>query len=256
MLRPIFLCSTAVLLALLTGCWEGISRHVLATVLSVRGEATVQPNERGNVQALTADSLFGGGSVLRTSPGATLDLMLVPGILLRLFENSELKVEELLLVKDGNETAGGMLSRTARVRLVRGRLIAYFLAADDETQGQLIISTDRVKLTANPATLMRVDTDQNSTRVVSALGIIYPSRVGEAQAASSPNRGSASSSGTESERPAIQKGFFQAWPSTPHAIPAAEDSQAQTELAETVQIGEELLNEREQNLPRANRFPR
>jgi len=52
---------------------------------------------------VNADSVFGSGTVLRTSPNAGLDLILVPGILVRLFESSELKIEELTLVKDGNE---------------------------------------------------------------------------------------------------------------------------------------------------------
>ena len=244
---------TALLIALsFAGCWEGISRHVLATVLAVRGEVTARPNERAKFEAITLESLFGGGTVIRTSADGQVDLMLVPGVLVRLFDNSELRIQDLILVKDGNETAGGMISRTARMRLTRGRAVAYFLEAED-ARGDLIIETDRVSLAAHPGTLFRVEASSDSTRAVSGVGQIYPT-VGEA---GSLPKNKSSPSPIENAGAALSKGLFQVWPSSAgQPVPAAEDSQAQTELTETIKAGEELRHEREENLPKANRFPR
>ena len=226
----------ALLLTTLTGCFEGISRQVLATVLALRGQPAVAPHQRTEFRAVTADSTFGRGTIFRTGPAAELDLILVPGILARLLGNSELQIDRLELVKDGNETQGGMISRTARVRLLRGRLI---VSCEDvyttRTQSRLMIETSRISLTSNAATLIRVETTDAETRVICGLGTVYPSDTNDS----------------------LPEGYFRVWPAkTQQSLPATEDPKTHTDLASTVKAGEELRQEREQNLPRANRFPR
>jgi hypothetical protein len=230
-------CSAAFLTGCLTSCWEGISRHVLATVLAVHGDVTVRPNERSGFQPITTDSVFGDGATIRTATGAEVDLMPVPGVYVRLLEHSELKIDKITLVKDGDETASGTISRTVRLRLVAGGGVACF-EETDEPQSQLIVATDRVMLIANPGTLFRVATDEHNTRAVSAKGTIY-------------------SSAPASRGVGVPSGFFQAWPSfTREPTRAADDQQAQIELSHAIKAGEELQKEQEENLPRANRFPR
>ena len=65
---------------------------------------------------------FTTADTVRTSDGASINLALIPGAFVQLSGNSEIKIEDLSLTKDGNETAGGMLDRRARIRLNRGRL--------------------------------------------------------------------------------------------------------------------------------------
>ena len=227
--------ATALALFGLTACWNGISVHVLATVLAVRGDVTAIQGKKS--EAVTADSVLSGGTLVRTAAGAEVDLMLVPGVLVRLFENSELRIERLILVKDGNETAGGMISRTAHVRLNRGKVVTHFLEPAD-AHGELIIENDQVKLIQNPATAGLVAVDGKSTRALSAKGTIFTSP-------------------TSSTDVGLTQGFFQVWPSdVHHPSPAAEDAMAQDDLAVAVKAAQELFNERETNLPKANRFPR
>src|SRR4051794_36642873 len=88
----------------LSGCWEGIRVHVLATVLTIHGQARVQPNKSANALPITTESTIGGGDTVITDAGSELNLMLIPGIMVRLFEHSELQIKELSLTKDGNET--------------------------------------------------------------------------------------------------------------------------------------------------------
>jgi hypothetical protein len=233
-----FVCSAAFFTGCLTSCWEGISRHVLATVLAVHGDVTVRPNERSGSQPITTDSVFGDGATIRTATGAEVDLMPVPGVYVRLLEHSELKIDKITLVKDGDETASGTISRTVRLRLVAGGGVACF-EETDEPQSQLIVATDRVTLIANPGTLFRVATDEHATRALSARGTIYTAAAGMSGAAR------------------IQAGFLQAWPSSSREpTRAADDQQEQIELSHAIKAGEELQKEQEENLPRANRFPR
>src|SRR5438128_7098981 len=114
--------SIALCLLLANGCSDGISRRTAANVLSINGKVVFGSGERGeDFAAVTIKSKIHQGHIVRSSEGASLDLQLVPGALARLTGDSEITVEELKLVKDGNETADGMRSRSARIRLNRGR---------------------------------------------------------------------------------------------------------------------------------------
>jgi hypothetical protein len=150
--------------------------------------------------------------------------------------DSELQIDRLELVKDGNETQSGMINRTARIRLIRGRLVVFCEDLNTtRTQTRLVIATDRTSLTANGDTLVRLETTAAETLVICGLGTVYPAGMNDS----------------------MPEGYFQVWPAkTQKALPAAEDPKTQTELADTVKTGDELLREREQNLPRPNRFPR
>ena len=153
----------ALCLGLLTGCWEGISRRVVATVLSKQGEVVYGSSEKNDFRPLGPDEKPGVGGVLRTSDGADVDLELLPGLLVRVSHNSEFKIEELKLTKDGNETAGGMLNRAARVHLNRGKVTVYFQQPDG-AEGQVGIGTDRVSFSAKPGSLFHVEA--NNSRIV------------------------------------------------------------------------------------------
>ena len=211
----------------------------MATVLAVRGQPTFASDQRAQFRAVTAESTFGRGAILQTRPKSELDLILVPGIFARLLADSELQIDRLELVKDGDETQGGIINRTARIRLLRGRLVVFCEDVDTtRTQSRLVIETAHIGLTANAATLLRVETTDTETRVVSALGMVYPSPA-------------------PSKDAVVPTGYFQLFPAkTLDALPAGKDPKTRTQLADTAKAGDELRDEREQNLPRANRFPR
>ncbi len=218
---------------LLTGCWEGISRQVLATVLSVRGEVVYASQERNDFRTIDPDTTLGVGSLVRTADRAGLDIALLPGVLLQVSGNSEFKIEELTLVKDGDETQGGMLNRMARIQFNKGKINVYFEQPDGAT-GRLTIITDRVTLNAKPGCLFQIQTDKSRTRLTCVLGEVY---------ASQGNRAAS----------VINQGFFQEWPSErPTPASAANDARGQIETTDALKAEREL---RELPLPPRNRRP-
>ena len=95
------------------GCSKGITRATAATVFFVRGNVVFGNAERNDFQSVTSKSKIRAGDTLRTSDGASINLALIPGAFVELSGNSEIKIEDLRVTKDGNETAGGMLDRRA-----------------------------------------------------------------------------------------------------------------------------------------------
>lgn len=213
-----------VCLGLFTGCWEGISRRVVGIVLSVRGEVVYRPPGTSIFHNVTPETKPGVGSTVQIPAEAGLDLELLPGAILRISENSELKIEELKLTKDGNETAGGTVDRIAQIRLTRGAVTVYFQQPGG-AEGRVGIVTDRVTFNAKPGSLFQIETDASKTRVTTAAGEVYASL--EAGVAST-----------------IKEGYFQQWPSEQLGpMLAAGDSRGQEDLAKAVQAGKELDDE-------------
>src|SRR5947209_10270833 len=144
---------------LLGGCWEGLSRNILATVLSSRGQIVVSTNGSANPQSVNQGSMLGAGSVLRSSNGAKLDLQLIPGALAEISGDSEFKIDQLTITMDGNETGDGILDRVARLSIVRGQIVVLF-----DGFAHFIIATPQISVTVLPDCLIQLDVDQNRTR--------------------------------------------------------------------------------------------
>ena len=125
---------------LANGCSNGISRATAATVLSIKGRIVFGNGERDELVPVTIKSTIHQGDTVRSSEGASLDLQLVPGALARLTGDSEITVEELKVVKDGNETADGMLNRSARIRLNRGRILILFSQPDTSGSNVTVVA--------------------------------------------------------------------------------------------------------------------
>ena len=79
MRRVVLIFSFAVACVSLSGCWQGMTREVLATVLSVRGEAAWAMEGRNDVRPITSQTKFGTGSIVRTFQDAQVDVTLLPG---------------------------------------------------------------------------------------------------------------------------------------------------------------------------------
>src|SRR4029450_7197225 len=113
------------------------------------------------------ESRLSVGSSVRAFDGSWLDLALLPGVLLRLSSNSEIKIEELKISKDGNQTRGGILSRSAWIRLSRGKITVLFWGRDQSTP-QFTVSTPTVAITPDSDCLFRVGDDAGGTRITCA----------------------------------------------------------------------------------------
>src|SRR5213593_1679820 len=114
---------------LANGC-KGTNKATAATVFSVKGGVVFVNAQRNNFQPVTLKSRIHGGDTVRSSDGALVDLALIPGAFARLSGDSEIYIEELRIAKDGNETAGGMRDRCARIRLNRGKIIVLYSPSD------------------------------------------------------------------------------------------------------------------------------
>jgi hypothetical protein len=215
----------AVLLALCcglaNGCSRGISRATAATVLSVKGTVVFGSAEQTNFQPVTLKSRIHDGNTVRIPDGASIDIALIPAALAQMSGNSEIKIEELRIAKDANQTDGGMRDRSARIRLSQGKITILFNRSD-RSASQFVIKTRQVTISADSDCLFRVQTDDTTARVTCERGKIY------------------ASAGTQPQV-TITAGYFRQWPSAhPEPLPAADDATAQIDITESLEIGEQL----------------
>src|SRR5438046_1056566 len=115
---------------LANGCSTGINQATAVTVFSVKGKVVFGNAERNDFQPVTLKSRIHVGDTVRSLNGALVDLALIPGAFAELSGDSDINIEELKVPKDGNETAGGMRDRSARIRLNRGKIINLFSLSD------------------------------------------------------------------------------------------------------------------------------
>src|SRR5207237_6759334 len=80
---------------LLSGCWEGMSRQVVATILSLRGQIVYSSKEGGNFEPISSETKLGAGSTVRTPIDGAINLALISGALTHISCDSELKVVRL-----------------------------------------------------------------------------------------------------------------------------------------------------------------
>src|SRR5262249_53173781 len=86
------------------GCSKEITRSTVTVVFFVKGNVVFGNAERNDFQPVTPKSKIHSGDAVRTSEGASINLGLIPGAFIHLSGNSEIKIEDLKLTKDGNET--------------------------------------------------------------------------------------------------------------------------------------------------------
>src|SRR5207244_12278885 len=103
--------------------------------------------------------------------GASIDLAVIPDALAQVSGNSEIKSEQLRLVKDGNQTDGGMRDRSARIQLSQGKITVVF-SRSDKSASQFFINSRQVTINADSDCLFRVLTDNTTTRITCVRGKI------------------------------------------------------------------------------------
>ncbi len=215
---PIFF--FAIFCAPLTGCWQGVSREVLATVLSVRGEAVWAMEGRNDFRPIKSQTKFGAGSIARTFQDAQIDVSLVPGSLAQISGNSEIKIEELRLTKDGNETDDGMRSRIVRVQLNRGKISILFQRRD-QSEMRFTIGTRHATISADGNCLFQIQVEDAKTRLTCVRGNVYVSQA--------------------NHQTVMDAGYFQEWPSDRSAaISAVDDARGQIDITDTLEAERDL----------------
>ena len=206
------------------GCSKGITRATAATVFFVRGNVVFGNAERNNFQPVTSKSEIHAGDTVRTSDGASINLALMPGAFVQLSGNSEIKIEDLRLTKDGNETAGGVLDRRASIRLNHGRIVSLF-SHSDRSGSEFSVTTGQVMLRPDSDCLFSVWTDGTTSRVTCGRGEV--------------------SAPADTQPPMkIVAGYFSQWPTpSKEPIAAITDARAQMDVKTALDIEPELLDQ-------------
>src|SRR6516165_5086154 len=206
------------------GCSKGITRATAATVFFVKGNVVFGNAERNNFQPVTSKSKIHAGDTVRTSDGASLNLALMPGAFVQLSGNSEIKIQDLRLTKDGNETAGGVLDRLASIRLNRGRIVSLF-SRGDTGASQFNVTTSQVTLSPDSDCLFSLWTNGKTTRVTCG-------------------RGEVTASADTQPPEKIAVGNFYQWPTASKAPNAATaDASAQIDIKTALDAEAKLLDQ-------------
>jgi len=206
------------------GCSKGITRATAATVLSVKGDVVFGQAERNQFQPVTPSSKIRDGDIVRTSDGAAINLVLVPGAFVQVSGNSEIKIEELSLTKDGNETAGGMLNRSACVRLSRGR-VSILSSRSDTSGSHFALITKQTIISPDSDCLFSVWTDGSITRATCA-------------------RGELSGASDRQTPVGIATGYSHQWPTAvKEPLPASAEANAQMDIMVSLEAEKELQDQ-------------
>ena len=206
------------------GCSKEITRATVAVIFSVKGNVAFGHAERNDLQPVTPKSRIQAGDVVRTSDGASINLALISGVFVQLTENSEIKIEDLRLTKDGNDTADRMVNRCAWVRLNRGRIVCSF-SQSDKTASDVAIATGQMTLKPASDCLFSIWTDGTTSRATC-------------------ERGEVSASADAQPPLKIAAGYFSQWPTaSKEPIAASSDAGAQMDITIALNVEPELMDQ-------------
>lgn len=213
-------------------CWEGVTREVAATVLSVDGVATVGATGGGEFLPLLPGAHPGKGAIIETAASSRAVIALLPNVLIQLDPGARIEIIRLGIAKDGNETGSAMRGRYAEVKLLSGRV---FVSHDwGEAIAQFTVSTPQGTLTTSSNALFCLHSEAERTRVTSVSGTVG-------------FRPSADAAAT-----AIPPGHLGEWSAAASTVVAAEtDARGQADLEQALEVEEKLraLRERIRNVP-------
>ncbi|MFL6500376.1 MAG: FecR domain-containing protein [Candidatus Udaeobacter sp.] len=206
------------------GCSKEITRSTVAVIFSVKGNVVFGDSERNDFQPVTPKSRIQAGDVVRTSDGAAINLALISGVFVQLTENSEIKIEDLRLTKDGNDTADRMVNRRAWIRLDRGRIVCSF-SQSDKTASDFGIASGQMTLRPASDCLFSIWTDGTTSRATC-------------------ERGEVSASADAQPPLKIAAGYFSQWPTaSKEPIAASSDAGAQMDITIALNVEPELMDQ-------------
>jgi len=205
-----------------SACEERVTRHVLATVLSVDGTAEVRQKGDPEFSEITPATLLHVGARVRTGTSEGLNLAFLPNTLANLTGNTELQIDDLALTKDGNAMRNDVRSRTVRLLLLRGTIRALFNRPPG-CKSVLTIRTPHGELNVDSDCILLANVDNRRTRVTCVYGMVT-TRVGQTNFS-------------------VEAGYFQEFPSSelsPQAV--ADDAGAQRDVMSIIETENELQN--------------
>jgi hypothetical protein len=206
------------------GCSKGITRSTVAVIFSVKGNVTFDHAERNDFQPVTPKSRIRVGDLVRTSDGASINLALISGVFVQLAGNSEIRIEDIRLTKDGNDTADRMADRRAWIRLNRGRIVCSF-SQSDKIASDFGITTSQITLTPVSDSLFSIWTDGTTSRATC-------------------ERGEVSASADAQPPLKIAAGYFSQWPTaSKEPIAASSDARAQMDITIALNVEPELMDQ-------------
>ena len=156
---------------LMAACQRDHGYAVLASVFKVEGHATFHhsgPKSQTD-EVLSSRSRLAASDIIELRDESTAALSLIPGIFIEVQPHTILKIEELRVSKDGNETADGMQSRSAIIRLQQGAIRAR-LPNHGAGRVRLRVKTGAGAVAAGRNSLFSLRVDGDSMRIVCVRG--------------------------------------------------------------------------------------
>jgi hypothetical protein len=162
-------------------CSEGVSQNTSATILSIDGTCSVRFASTRSAVSLSRDLHPARGDSIETSSGGRVAAALLPNLLIDLAPATTLRIVDLSLTKDGNETGDAMRRRVGRANLIRGRIFVSQERRDVAAEPQLTITTTHGQATSNFDCVFALETSEQRTRMTCSSGWCYfaPARGGE-----------------------------------------------------------------------------
>jgi hypothetical protein len=127
-LSPIVLTAAITGIAV-TACQHSDSYNVLASVFQVEGNTILYHGKTKLV--LSLNSRLAAGDKIDTGDNGTVAISLIPGFFIQAQPRTVFTIEELMLRKDGNETADPIKMRSAAVTLEHGKIRAFLPRGTD-----------------------------------------------------------------------------------------------------------------------------
>jgi hypothetical protein len=151
------------------GCWEGVTRETLSTVLAVDGPVVLVSDHRES--SPRAGDHAGRGSTVETKESSRVALALLPNCLVEVGPRTVVEIGRLGLTKDGDETgAGAMRERHSELKLKTGRVTVSHVWG--QARALVRISTPQGEAVTPSNALFRVEAERDKTRVTCASGWI------------------------------------------------------------------------------------
>ena len=217
----VFRAGSAALLLILPACEVAVTRDVPATVLHVEGPAAAEAAQSRIRREIGVKSALTAGESLTTGPDAQVDVAVVPGALVHLEGDAELRLDAASISKNGNRVTEAM-RRDVALTLPRGA--AVFSVQFESERGGVSVATPQGALVISSPALCRVEVRNGATRITSARGSV------RFQAAGTP---AAATLGSRS---------FSEWPSGRHEpSPADFDVRATQEVEKSLEVEQKLL---------------
>ena len=203
----------------LSACNATITRNVDAVVLQADGNVSVTMPV-GPSADVGRGSRIAHGATFVTDFDAHSALSLLPGALIDVGPQSEVRILALKLTKNGNRIHEA-IRREVRIALTRGVLTASIRFETDERG--VVIETPHGSLSLNGPALFRIEARDAVTRVTCARGVVF----------FEPKDGA----NVTLEAPA-----FREWPAAEReAIPADFDVRAMEEIENSKEVEQKLL---------------